>query len=174
MTLAWFALLACGPKVPDAVGEDGLAESSLQAVERPSGLVHDGVFTDETHGFTVPLLEGWVAEAGPASGLMRVAVQHIPTDTRVEFWLFEGPDLTPRSREGCEWTFQDVGRPHVLSEAVVIAVCTPADPSSRRVFGTLFSVGGRVMQVETHAPNDLMIEGKDAADRVIRLVRLPG
>ncbi len=172
MILMWLAVLACGPKVAGGVGEDDLGEPGRPSVERPSGLVHDGVFTDETHGFTVPLLEGWVAEAGPASGLMRVAMEHIPTDTRVEFWLFEGSDLTPRAREGCEWTFQDVGRPHALSEAVVIAVCTPLDPSGRRVFGTLFGVVDRVMQVETHAPNDLMIEGKDAADRVIRMVRL--
>ena len=56
--LVWFAVLACGPKISDAAGEDALGESGQPSAERPSGLVHDGVFTDETHGFTVPLLEG--------------------------------------------------------------------------------------------------------------------
>ena len=59
------------------------------AVDRPAGLVHDGIFTDERHGFSLPVLEGWVADAGPESGLMRVAMVHVATNTRVEF-SFEG------------------------------------------------------------------------------------
>jgi len=162
--------IACLPKGPDASGTE-FEETATVEVDRPSGMVHDGVFTDETYGLSVPLLEGWVAEAGPSSGLMRVALRHVSTDTLAEFWVFEGRTLTPRLREGCDWTFQDAGRPHSISEEVLVALCTPTDPASRRVFGTLFLVDDYIVQIETHAPNDALIEGKDAADRVIRQVR---
>lgn len=162
--------VACLPKSPESTGVE-FDEGAVIEMDRPSGLVHDGVFTDETYGLSVPLLEGWVAEAGPSSGLMRVAMRHVSTDTLAEFWVFEGQTLTPRLREGCEWTFQDAGRSHSISENVLVALCTPDDPADRRVFGTLFLVDDYVVQIETHAPNDALIEGKDAADRIIRQVR---
>ena len=165
------ALLACATRGPGPLDES-LAESESSVVmDLPAGQVHDGVFTDDNLGFQVPLLEGWVAEPGPSSGLMRVAMRHVPTGTRVEFWVFEGRGLTPRPREGCSWTFQGEGRPNTISDEVVVAMCTPADPSARRVFGTVFAHQRWVMQVESHTPNDALVEGKEAADRVIRHLR---
>ena len=166
--IALFLGLACMPK--DG-GPTEVGTAPPLVVERPSGTVRDGVFRDEAHGFQVPLLEGWVAQPGPSSGLMRVALRHVPTDTLMEVWVFEGTGLSPRQREGCEWTFQSKGRSLPFSEEVVVAVCTPDDPSSRRVFGTVFGHNNLVVQIEAHAPTDALVEGKDAADRVIRLIR---
>ena len=146
-------------------------ESAPIESARPAGLVHDGRFTDETHGFEVPLLEGWVAEPGPSTGLMRVAMRHVPTDTRIEFWLFEGTDLQPRVREGCTWSFTTEGRPHSVSSKVVLATCVPVDPTGRRVFGAVFSDATKTMQIEIHPPNEALVEGKDAAEMVIRQLR---
>lgn len=166
--IALLMVLACMPKDVDPAD---VGVGTVPVVEPPSGTVRDGVFRDEAHGFQVPLLEGWVADPGPSNGLMRVAMMHIPTDTRMEVWVFEGQGLSPRQREGCEWTFQSKGRALSVSEEVVIAVCTPNDPSSRRVFGTIFSHNNLVVQIEAHTPTDALVEGKDAADRVIRLIR---
>lgn len=166
--LLW--LLACGPKVGSQVGDVG-SESTPMVTTRPAGFVHDGWFTDETHGFEVPVLEGWVADPGPSTGLMRVAMLHVPTDTRIEFWTFEGTDLQPRVREGCAWAFVSEGRPHALASEVVIATCVPDDPNGRRVFGTIFCDAVRTMQIEIHPPNDALVEGKDAAEGVLRQLR---
>ena len=166
--LLW--LLACGPKLGSQT-DDGGADSTVMATTRPSGFVHDGWFTDETHGFEVPVLEGWVADSGPSTGLMRVAMVHVPTDTRIEFWTFEGTDTQPRGREGCTWSFTTEGRPHPMASSVVIATCVPEDPEGRRVFGTVFCNAVRTMQIEIHAPNDALVEGKDAAESVIRQLR---
>ncbi len=165
------ALLACAARGPEPT-EDMAADSQKPAeVARPSGQVENGLFTDEDLGFQVPLLEGWVAEPGPSSGLMRVAMRHVPTGTRVEFWVFEGRGLTPRQREGCSWTFESEGRANTISDEVIVAMCTPEDPSERRVFGTVFAHQRWVMQIESHTPNDALVEGKEAADRVIRHLR---
>lgn len=164
------AFIGCAPKVADGLDDPLGAEAPVE-VDRPAGLVHDGVFTDETLGFQIPLLEGWVAEPGPSKGLMRVSMRHIPSDTRVEFWVFRGQGLEPRPREGCAWSFQTQGRANAVADEVVVATCTPTDPSSRRVFGTVFAHYGNVMQIEAHTPNEAMVEGKEAADRIIRHLR---
>jgi hypothetical protein len=39
------------------------------------------------------------------------------------------------------------------------------------VFGTVFARYGNVMQIEAHTPNEAMVEGKEAADRIIRHLR---
>lgn len=166
--LLW--LLACGPKV-GAPSDDGPVESTPMATARPAGFVHDGWFTDESHGFEVPVLEGWVADPGPSTGLMRVAMLHVPTDTRIEFWVFEGGGLQPRVREGCAWSFVAEGRPNSVASSVVIATCVPDEPAGRRVFGTVFSHSTQTMQVEIHPPNDALVEGKEAAEGVIRQLR---
>jgi hypothetical protein len=165
-----FWLLACGPKLGPAVDDVGLDPTSMAAA-RPAGFVHDGWFADETHGFEVPVLEGWVAEPGPSTGLMRLAMLHVPTDTRIEFWTFEGTDLQPRVREGCTWSFMTEGRPRGVASDVLVATCVPDDPEGRRVFGTMFCDEARTMQIEIHPPNDALVEGKEAAEVVIRQLR---
>jgi hypothetical protein len=169
MSIWLLIVLGCGPKtVSYDVGET--VEVPSMAIARPAGLVHDGVFTDETHGFSMPVLEGWVADAGPESGLMRVAMLHVATDTRVEFWVFPGSDLEPRVREGCAWSFRSDARP-LLGGPTRVATCVPDDPTARRIYGTVFSVDARTMQVEVHPPNTALVEGREAGEVVLRSLR---
>jgi len=167
--IGWLLFLGCATKIVSFdVGE--AVEVPSMAIARPAGLVHDGVFTDETHGFSLPILEGWVADAGPESGLMRVAMLHVATDTRIEFWVFPGSDIEPRVREGCVWSFGSEARPF-LGGPVRVATCVPDDPTARRIFGTVFSNSARTMQVEVHPPNSALVEGREAGERVLRSLR---
>ncbi len=169
MNLWLWCWLGCAPKTATfEVGE--AVEVPSMAIARPAGLVHDGVFTDETHGFSLPVLEGWVADAGPESGLMRVAMLHVATDTRVEFWVFPGSDIEPRIREGCTWLFQSDARP-IVGETTRVATCVPEDPTARRIYGTVFSHNAQTMQVEVHPPNTALVEGREAGGMVLRSLR---
>jgi hypothetical protein len=148
-----------------------IIEVPSMVLDAPSGLIHDGVFRDDTHGFSVDVLEGWIAEPAPDSSLMRVSFEHVATTTRVEFWVFEGGDLEPRVRGGCEWSFVEAGRMQQDVGEVRMATCVPLDPGSRRIFGTVFQHHDLVMQVEIHVPNTGLLEGKDTAETVVRTVR---
>ena len=161
--------MACGPKqLPHEATE--MVEVPAMAIDRPAGLVHDDIFTDETHGFSLPVLEGWVADAGPESGLMRVAMLHVATNTRVEFWVFPGAGSEPRVREGCDWKFRSVAR-DLFGDQTTVSTCVPDDPSERRIFGTVFPHDDVTMQVEVHPPNTALVEGREAGEVVLRSLR---
>ena len=168
MNLLWL-WMACAPKsISYEVSE--MVEVPSMAIDRPAGVVHSGVFTDEHHGFSIPILEGWVADAGPESGLMRVAMIHVATDTRVEFWVFPGASAEPRVREGCEWMFRSPAR-DLFGDHTVVSTCVPDDPTQRRIFGTVFPRGSVTMQVEVHPPNTALVEGREAGEVVLRSLR---
>ncbi len=172
--MAWWTVLfmiSCAPK-PAMYGMGEMVEVPSMAVDRPAGLVHDGVFTDERHGFSLPVLEGWVADAGPESGLMRVAMIHVATDTRVEFWVFPGTNPEPRVREGCEWMFRSTARER-FGRPSQVATCVPDDPTARRIFGTVYVHGDVTMQVELQPPNTALVEGRDVGERVVRSLKWP-
>lgn len=159
-------VLGCAPKPPE-VGAQYTPPPRNMAKDRPSGVVHDGVFTDEMHTFSLPVAEGWVAQPGPETGLMRVVLQHVATETRVEVWAFSGEELEPRVREGCVWTFRTKGRSRPFSDDVLLATCVPDDATHRRVYGTIFQRNGTLFQVETQPPNDALLEGRSLANRLI-------
>ncbi len=166
MTGVVLMLLACGPK-PPPVAPAYTPPARNMAADRPSGVVHDGVFTDEMHTFSLPIAEGWVAQPGPETGLMRVVVQHVATDTRVEVWVFPGGGLEPRVREGCIWTFQTKGRPRPFADAVLLATCVPDDATARRVYGTIFERNDVLFQAEIQAPNDALLEGRNLGNSLL-------
>ena len=91
-----FALLACSPKHAPVGVAEGVAPGIVVA-SRPSGVVYEGVFTDEMHAFSLPVAEGWVAVPGPEVGLMRVRLNHVATGTRVEVWAFRVAGSSPIS-----------------------------------------------------------------------------
>lgn len=159
-------VLGCASKAPPEVSTYTPPPRNM-ASDRPSGVVHDGVFTDEMHTFSLPIAEGWVAQPGPETGLMRVVVQHVATETRVEVWAFSGEELEPRVREGCVWTFQTKGRPRSFSDEVLLATCVPDDATERRVYGTIFQRNSTLFQVETQPPNDALLEGRSLANQLI-------
>lgn len=134
----------------------------------PSGLIHDGKFRDSTHGFSVDLLEGWVAEPGSDTSLMRVGFEHVATTTRIEFWVFEGGAIEPRVRGGCVWSFVETGRMIQRVDDVIVATCVPEDPKDHRIFGTIFRYQESIMQVEMHVPIIGLLEGKETAESVLR------
>jgi hypothetical protein len=47
----------------------------------------------------------------------------------------------------------------------------PDDPTARRIYGTVFSVDARTMQVEVHPPNTALVEGREAGEVVLRSLR---
>ena len=61
-------VLGCASKAPPEVSTYTPPPRNM-ASDRPSGVVHDGVFTDEMHTFSLPIAEGWVAQPGPETGL---------------------------------------------------------------------------------------------------------
>ena len=164
-----FLWMACATK-PVMYEMSETVEVPTMAIDRPSGVVEGGVFTDESHGFALPVLEGWVADAGPESGLMRVAMLHVATDTRVEFWVFPGATSEPRVREGCDWLFRSTAR-DLFGDETVVSTCVPDDPTQRRIFGTVFPRGEVTMQVEIHPPNAALVEGREAGEVVLRSLR---
>ena len=168
MTLVWL-WMACGPKTIAHEMSDAIEAPSM-AIDRPAGEVSGGLFTDDLHGFALPVLEGWVADAGPDSGLMRVAMIHVSTDTRVEFWVFPGASSEPRVREGCDWMFRAPAR-DLFGDQTVVSTCVPDDPKRRRIFGTVFPRGDVTMQVEVHPPNTALVEGREAGEVVLRSLR---
>jgi hypothetical protein len=130
-------------------------------------VVYEGVFTDEMHAFSLPVGEGWVAEPGPEAGLMRVAIEHVATGTRVEVWAFSGTGLEPHVREGCTWEFRSKGRLVSYAEETLVATCVPVDALDRRVYGTIFERGGTTFQIEVQPPNDALLEGRSMAEALL-------
>ncbi len=161
--------MACVPK-PSEYAVQEMVEVPPMAIDSPAGVVADGVFHDDAHGFSLPVLEGWVADPGPKSGLMRVAMLHVATDTRVEFWVFPGATSEPRVREGCDWLFRSPAR-DLFGDETIVSTCVPDDPTQRRIFGTVFPRGGVTMQVEIHPPNAALVEGREAGEVVLRSLR---
>ena len=158
-------MLGCMAKAPPEVAPYSPPPRDM-AKDRPSGVVHDGVFTDEMYTFSLPIVEGWVAQPGPETGLMRVVLQHVATETRVEVWAFSGEELEPRVREGCVWTFQTKGRARAFSEEVLLATCVPDDANSgaymARSFSETVPSSGRDSAAERCA-----VEGRNLANDLI-------
>jgi len=167
----YFWLLACSPKGPVQQPDRPLASAPAMAEARSSGVVYEGVFTDEMHAFSLPVTEGWVADPGPETGLMRVAMVHVSTGTRIEIWAFPGDGLEPRVREGCEWKFKEKNRPLAFAPASIMATCVPVDALDRRVYGIIFERNGSSYQIEVQAPNDGLLEGRSVAEELLSGLR---
>jgi hypothetical protein len=136
-----------------------------------AGEVSEGRFRDGRHGWELPIPEGWVARPGPEAGLMRVAMERVASDVRVEIWVFPGGgDLTARYREGCFWSYQDKGHFTALEGdgEVHTATCIPDDPAGHRIFATITRRGGQILQVEVHAPPDRLVAAKEVGDALTR------
>ena len=159
--------MSCAPKVQ--LENAPIQQSAVPAMAeaRSSGVVYEGVFTDEMHAFSIHISEGWVAEPGPETGLMRVALRHVATSTRIEVWAFPGEGLDPRVREGCVWSFREKNRPLPFADNVTMATCAPEDALQRRVFGLIFEKNGSTYQIEVQPPNDALLEGRSIASDLL-------
>ena len=159
--------MACAPKAVEPTPDATVPTVPSMAEARSSGIVFEGVFTDEMYACSLPVIEGWVADPGPESGLMRVAMTHVSTSTRIEVWVFPGADVEPRVREGCKWLFSAKNRPLPFADQVLMATCSPYDALARRVYGLLFSKNGATYQIEVQPPNDGLLEGRAAAHELL-------
>ena len=171
--MRWLYVLlcvACAPKAGAPLGPSVTDE--VGPVQAPlAGEVVQGRFRDSRHGWELPIPEGWVAQAGPESGLMRVAVERVASDIRVEVWVFPGGgDLSARHREGCFWSYQEQGHFTALESdgPVHTATCVPTDPSGKRIFATIPRRHGQILQVEVHAPPNRLVAAKEAGDALTR------
>jgi hypothetical protein len=163
-------LLGCPAQVPSPQPY-GTEQASPETVQDLAGKIRDGVFRDEKHGWELSIPEGWVAYPGPRGGLMRVAVDRVASDVRVEVWVFPGTaDLSARQREGCFWSYQSEGHFTALlgGGPVYTATCVPDDPARPRIFATITRREGKTLQVEVHAPAEMLVEAKRAGDALTR------
>jgi hypothetical protein len=165
------ALLGC-PKPADTPALEATAAPPPVAVV-PTGQLEGHTWVD-ARGFTLEAPEGWTVQPGNEPAALRVALVDPETRTRVEVWAFtEGP-LRPRPREGCTWTFEDVGHYRALkfTGEVVAATCTPATPGGPRVLGYYVARDGTAWHLEAVVPAGELLDGKAAADGVFGTFRL--
>jgi hypothetical protein len=163
-------LIGCKKAAPPAPQ----LEPALDRPPAPAGTVVDGVFHDAVHGITVRLPPGWSAEAGAADGALRVRLDGRGSNpTRVEVWRFAGAELAPRPKEGCSWTFQDLGPYFGIpgTEDLVLASCTPDAAGAPRVFAWVVARGGATWQFEVHAPWARMLDGHREGAAVLQTIR---
>lgn len=171
--MRWLGLLlvtACAPKPGVPVGPEVVDEAGPPQVPL-AGEVVQGRFRDARHGWELPIPEGWIAQPGPESGLMRVAVERVASDVRVEVWVFPGGgDLSARHREDCFWSYQEQGHFTALESdgPVYAATCVPTDPQGKRIFATITRRHGHILQVEVHVPPDRLVAAKEAGDALTR------
>lgn len=102
---------------------------------------------------------------------MRVAMERVASDVRVEIWVFPGDgDLSARHREGCFWSYQDEGHFTALEGGgeVHTATCIPDDPAGHRIFATITRRERQILQVEVHAPPDGLVAAKEVGDALTR------
>lgn len=139
----------------------------------PTGVIADGQYTDGRYDLTVPVPDGWRARPGHGDGALRVALEHLDSETRVEIWAFEGADEQPRRREGCAWTFVDRGSYRALKVAgeYTVSTCTPENPIGPVVFAYLLARSGVVWQVEITAPRDDLAHAKQLGDGLVAGIR---
>jgi len=168
--MAVLLALSCSARGPGAT-DPGENASPLFEVQNPAGEVIEGRFRDRRYGWELPIPDGWIAMSGPDAGLMRVSVQKVDADVRVEIWVFPGGvDLAAQRREGCIWTYQDEGHFTALDGDGLThtATCVPDDPSRHRIYASIVRRGGQIVQVEVHAPVDALVSGKEAGDALTR------
>ena len=165
MNAAVLMMLGCMAKAPPEVAPYSPPPGTWPRTG-PLGWFTTGCSRQDVR-FSLPIVEGWVAQPGPETGLRRVVLQHVATETRVEVWAFSGEGLEPRVREGCVWTFQTKGRARTFSDEVLLATCVPDDATQRRVYGTIFQRNGTLFQVEIQPPNDALLEGRGLANELI-------
>jgi len=162
-----FWLLGCAPK-PTETEPSKKAPISLTAIPL-NGVVDQGVYKDASLPFTVRVPEGWTAAPGATPSQLRVSLANVDLGLRVEIWSDPHPGAALHEREGCLWTFDDVGDYRVFdgAEPVRVATCTPDDPADPRVLATVIERGGRTYQIDASIPEASFVAGKEAVRGVL-------
>ena len=159
MIVLW--MFACAPK--PAPTEPSKPTIPLTAIPM-NGVIDHGVYMDATLPFSVRIPDGWTAAPGPTPSPLRVSLANVDLGLRVEIWSYARPEASLRTREGCLWTFDDVGDYRVFggTEEVRVGTCTPDDPDDPRVLATVVERGGLTYHVEASIPETSFVAGKEA------------
>jgi hypothetical protein len=160
-------LLGCAPK-PAATEPPKKSPIPLTAIPL-NGVIDDGVYKDASLPLSVRIPEGWTAAPGAMPSPLRVSLANVDLGLRVEIWSDPRPGQALREREGCLWTFDDVGDYRVFDgrEPVRVATCTPDDPADPRVLATLYERGGITYQIDASIPEASFVAGKEAVRGVL-------
>ncbi len=123
------------------------------------GNVVDGIYTDPTAGFSIPVPSGWTWKEGPTDATLQVKVVNPDQTLSIEVWRFSGTDYSLRPREGCPWTFEDRGSysgPGGVQNRT-IATCVPKDARSPRTFAWIVETATAAWQIEGHVAPDAIL-----------------
>lgn len=137
-----------------------------------SGQVVDGRFVDERFRFSVPVPDGWRAEAATISDDTRVVM--VDPEGRVRLRLSIGSG-GPEPRSDCEWAFEDhaeVGGPDGSGAAGSasgrrFATCVPEDVDAPRILGWYADDTTPPVRIEAEAPPGYLLQAEDAATFVL-------
>ncbi len=159
-------LLACAPKPTET--EPSKPPVPLTPLPM-NGVVEQGVYRDASLPVTVRVPDGWTAAPGPMPSPLRVSLTNADLGLRVELWSYARRDAALPVREGCLWTFDDVGDYRVFGDTaeVRVATCTPDDPAAPRVLATVVERGGVTYHVEASIPETSFVAGKEAVRGVM-------
>ena len=165
MIAVW--MLGCAPK-PATTEPSKKDPIPLTAIPL-NGVVDHGVYKDASLPLTVRIPDGWTAAPGATPSPLRVSLANVDLGLRVEIWSNPRPGAALREREGCLWTFDDVGDYRVFdgAEPVRVATCTPDDPADPRVLATLVERGGLTYQIDASIPEASFVAGKEAVRGVL-------
>ena len=112
-------------------------EAEAEAPESPPcGQLRDGRYTDGERGFSIAVPEDWLITPCRGGGDQRLTMSQGLTGVRLSVAVYAEDHITPRDREGCQWTFRDTGHYSALdAPEVTVAGCTPREPTEPRVQG---------------------------------------
>lgn len=123
----------------------------------PAGVVLDGLFQDADHRLTLTLPPPWTGEPGRRGEALRLTARHPLAE--VEVWVHADPDLQPRPRADCAWTFVDRA-----PGGEVVGSCTSGRPQDPLRMAWVWPLGDGALEVGARlGPAELA-----AADRAVR------
>jgi hypothetical protein len=159
-------LIECAPK-PAETEPSKKPPIPLTAIPL-NGAVDHGVYKDSSLPLSVRIPDGWTAAPGATPSPLRVSLTNADLGLRVEIWSDPRACAALREREGCLWTFDDVGDYRVFDGAPVrVATCTPDDPDDPRVLATQVERGGITYQIDASIPEASFVAGKEAVRGVL-------
>ncbi len=128
-----------------------------------------GRYHDGSYPFSMAVQEGWVAHPGSADAPLRVVLEHVPTGSSLEVWVFHESPTAPRPRAGCAWSFADEGSYEQLrsAEARHVATCVPVEAGQQLVLGTYMVRSALAYHFELLVPSGRLLQARRAAEELM-------
>lgn len=137
------------------------------------GTIVEGVYTDSSKLFSVPLPEDWNVVPGGQFGELRVVIQHAMYDYSVEIWKVHGTHYRPTVREDCVWSFVDKGlyTDWSMSRPTSVATCVSSEPTDDLIFLSMKHWKGDTWHLESHVSMDVLVEGERSTRQLIQSIQ---